>query len=181
MDPLTAQVMQPGIHWAGLLRPESLHLKARELFKRYQPRVPFGLTVVELPRLKPRLVRGEDVRWEHLAATASIPMAFPPVGILGRHYIDGGFPAGALPLWAAREMGAARAVAVMCLTSLPFRVMRRILPTHQDPGNMEVIRFEPSEPLGSLRDAIVWSAANIRRWIDLGERDANRALLSITM
>jgi predicted acylesterase/phospholipase RssA len=181
LDPLTAQVMQYGLHRSGLLRPDSLRKKARELFDRYQPRMPFGLTVVEVPRLKPTLVRGEQVTWQHLAATAAIPMAFPPVTISGHRYIDGGFPAGALPLWAAREMGATRAMAVMCLTTFPFRLMRRLLPVRQNTGDLQVIRFEPSEPLGSLRDAIFWKAANITRWIELGERDANRALLSITM
>jgi len=40
-----------------------------------------------------------------------------------------------------------------------------------------VMQFEPSAPPGSLRDAAVWSAANIHRWIEPGERDALRASL----
>jgi hypothetical protein len=42
---------------------------------------------------------------------------------------------------------------------------------------LEVIRIEPSVPLGSLRDTAVWSLANIRRWIELGECDGARAVL----
>ena len=30
---------------------------------------------------------------------------------------------------------------------------------------MQVIRLEPSEPLGPLRGAVAWSAANIERWM----------------
>jgi predicted acylesterase/phospholipase RssA len=181
MDPRLAQVMQPGIHRSGILRPDAMHQKARELFARYQPRIPFGLTMVEVPRFKPRLVRDSEITWQHLAATASIPLCFPPVAILGRNYVDGGFPGSALPLWAAEEMGATRAIAVLCLTTLPFRILRHVVPSRRSSSTLEVIRFEPSEPLGSLHEAISWRAANIARWIDLGERDANRTLLSITM
>jgi predicted acylesterase/phospholipase RssA len=181
MDPRTAQLMQPGLHCSGILRPDAMHQKARELFDRYRPRLPFGLTVMEVPRFQTRLVRAPEITWQHLAATASIPLCFPPVTILGRNYVDGGFPCNALPLWAAAEMGATRAMAVLCLTTLPFRMLRRVVPPRKFSSALEVIRFEPSEPLGSLHEAISWSAANVARWIDLGERDANRTLLSITM
>jgi NTE family protein len=173
--------MQPGLHRSGILRPEHMHEKAQELFQRYQPRVPFGLTMVQLPGFHNQLVRDSAITWQHLAATASVPLCFPPVKIDGRHYIDGGFPGSALPLWAAEEMGATRAIAVLCLTTLPFRILRHMAPSRGSSPALEVIRFEPSESLGSLREAISWTAANVARWIALGERDANRALLSITM
>jgi len=32
----------------------------------------------------------------------------------------------------------------------------------------------PSEPMGSLKDAIRWKRENALRWIELGERDALR-------
>jgi hypothetical protein len=44
---------------------------------------------------------------------------------------------------------------------------------------LEVIRIEPSERLGSLYDALVWNAKNVARWIELGERDALRAMTSV--
>jgi len=181
MDPRTASVMQPGIHRCGILRPDTMHQKARELFARYRPRISFGLTVTEIPRFRPTLVRDSEITWEHLAATASVPLCFPPVTILGRHYVDGGFPGSALPLWAAEQMGATRAIAVLCLTTLPFRILRHVAPARRSSPALEVIRFEPSEPLGSLREAVSWTAANVARWIKLGERDANRTLLSFTM
>jgi NTE family protein len=181
MRPEMAEVMRPGLHRHGFLHPENLHAQARKLFERFQPKMPYGLTMVALPAMKPRLVLGADVTWRHLAATASIPLAFPPVEIDGHSYVDGGFPGSALPLWAAEEMGATRAVAVLCLNTLPFRMLRHVVPSHPPSSALEVIRFEPSEGLGSLLDAMFWKPANVARWIELGERDAIRTLHSITM
>jgi len=180
LDPLTAKIMQPKLHRFGVLGPKFLEEKARDLFSRFQPRMPFGLTVVEVPRLRPRLVRDVEITWQYLAATASIPLGFPPVEIEGVRYVDGGL-VGALPLWAAERMGATRAIALNCLTTLPFQLLRRVLPPPKAAPTLEVIRIEPSLPLGSLKDATVWTEANIRRWIELGEMDGNRAVISFTM
>ena len=103
LDPLTARLMQPGLHSCGLLRREALDAKARELAARFQPCMPFGLTIVELPGLAVRLVRGEEITWQHLAAACAIPFGFPPVRIGGKLYVDGGLKGG-LPLWAAEQM-----------------------------------------------------------------------------
>jgi NTE family protein len=157
-----------------------MHAKARELFERFTPRMPFGMTLVELPRLRVRLVREHEVTWQHLAASSSIPLAYPPVKIDGRRYVDGGLRS-SLPLWAAEEMGATEAIAVNCLTSWPFRALRAVMRPRRPSPNLRVTRIEPSEKLGSLRDALVWSPDNITRWIDLGERDANRVLSSVRM
>ena len=179
LDPLTARLMQPGLHASGFLLPGPLHAKARELFERYQPRLPFGLTVVEVPRFRTRLVRDSAITWRHLAATCAIPLGFPPVVIEGKRYVDGGLLA-ALPLRAAEEMGATRAIAVNALTTLPFRALRRVLRPRRPSAALEVIRIEPSTSLGTLRDAARWSRGNIERWIAQGERDGHRALDSIT-
>jgi NTE family protein len=179
MDPLTAHLMEPGLHSTGVLRPHSLFAKARELFVRFHPRVPFGLTVVEIPRLRAVLVRDSEIEWQHLAATCAIPLAFPPLRIAGKTYVDGGL-LGALPLWAAEEMGATRAFAVNCLTTWHFRTLRTVMPQRKPSAALEVILIEPSRPLGSLHDAVVWTPANIERWIALGEQDAERVMCSIT-
>jgi NTE family protein len=171
MDPRTARL---------ILRPKALHEKARDLFARFQPRVPFGLTVVELPRLRARLVRDSEITWRHLAATASVPPILRPVRIQGNFFLDGGL-AGALPLWAAEEMGATRAIAVNALTTPLFRLLRKALPARRPSAALEVIPIEPSTRLGSVWDAVRWSPANVERWIEQGERDANRAATSITM
>jgi NTE family protein len=180
LDPLTAGLIQPGLHACGLLRPDALHAKARQLAAQFQPRMPFGLTMVEIPRLRVRLVRDREITWRHLAATCAILGGFPPVRVDGRLYVDGGLKGG-LPLWAAEQMGARRAIALNVLTALPFRVLRRLLPPRRPSSALEVLVIEPSMPLGPLGHAVCWSRDRIRRWIELGERDGNRAMSSITM
>ena len=180
LDPATGKIMRFGLHSTGFLQGEPLRAKARELFERFQPRVPFALTTVELPWLRCHIVRDRDITWQHLAASCAIPCAFPPVEIGGRHYVDGGFR-GALPLWAAEELGATRAVALNVLNTPVFRLLHRAMRQRRAGGSLEVIRIEPSRRLGSLYDAVRWTAGNIERWIAQGEQDAKRAVSSITM
>jgi NTE family protein len=163
----------------AVLRPEPLHAKAHELFDRYRPRIPFGLTLVEVPSLRIRLVRDSEITARHLAAACAIPFGFPPVRIQGKLYVDGGLRS-SLPLSAAEAMGATHAVALNVLTTPIFRLLRQTMRAPQASPALEVVRLEPSEPLGSIRDALVWSEANIKRWIALGEADGNRAATSIT-
>jgi len=179
-DPLLAKLMRLGLHASGILSPEPLHQKARKLFDEYRPMLPFGLTMVEVPGLGLKLVRDGEITWQHLAATASIPFCFPPMKIGDRRYVDGGFR-GSLPLWAAEEMGATRAIALNCLTTWPFRLLRAVMQPRQASQALEVVRVEPSYPLGSIRDASVWDSENVRRWIELGEKDGIKAMSSITM
>jgi predicted acylesterase/phospholipase RssA len=179
LDPRMAGLMQPGLHAGGILKPDALHRKARELYHRFQPRIPFALTMVEVPRLRVRLFRESEIAWEHLAGTSSIPFCFPPVRIAGKRYVDGGLR-GALPLWAAAEMGANRAIAVNALIHPLFRLLHRAMLARQPAPGLDAIRIEPSRPLGPLWDAMVWSKGNIERWIRMGEEDGNRAVTSIS-
>jgi predicted acylesterase/phospholipase RssA len=174
-EQLVEQWLDPSLTSIRFRRPEGLYQKARDLWSRLRPQVPFGLTMVEMPRLRLRLVREREITWQHLAATCSIPLFFPPVSIEGRAYVDGGL-LGALPVWAAQEMGASRVIAVNCLNQWPFRVARAILPLRRPRPGLEILSITPAESLGSLQDAIRWSRSNIERWIQLGERDASRAL-----
>ena len=147
--------MQPGLHRAGILRPDALHRKAHELAERFRPRIPFGLVMVEVPSMRLRLVRGPEITWRHLAATCSIPFCFPPVRIDGRYYVDGGWR-GALPLWGAEAMGARRAIAVNAWTVGPFRLLHRVAGRRASAA-LEVIRLEPSQPLGSFVASMRWT------------------------
>jgi NTE family protein len=180
LDPATGEVMRFGLHATGFLEGEPLRAKARELFQRFSPRVPFALTTVELPSLRSQIVRDRDITWQHLAACCAIPLAFPPMEIGGRRYVDGGLRAG-LPLWAAEELGARRAVALNVLNTPGFRLLHRMMRGKRAGNSLEVVRIEPSRRLGSLRDAVRWNAGNIERWIAQGEQDAKRAVSSITM
>jgi NTE family protein len=158
-------------------RPHRMYEKAREICERYPTRTAFGLTMVEVPSLRLHIVREHEITWRHLAASGSIPCVFPPVNIDGRRYVDGGFRGG-VPLWAAEQLGATRAIALNVLNTPLFRVMRRTMWARDASAALDVIRIEPSERLGSIYDALVWNAKNIERWIALGERDARRAMTS---
>jgi NTE family protein len=180
-DPSTAHIMSFGLHATGFLNGAPLRAKARELFERFRPRIPFALTTVELPSLRSRIVRDSEMTWEHLAATASIPLAFPPMEIGGRRFVDGGFRAG-LPLWAAEELGADDALALNVLNTVEFRVLQVLLWRRRRIGRLRVKQLEPSRRLGSLREAMQWNPNNIERWIAQGEEDARRSgITSITM
>jgi NTE family protein len=180
LDGRTGQIMRFGLAAGGFLRPEPLHAKARELFAAYRPRIPFALTMVEVPSMRIRLVRDSEITAEHLAAACAIPLGFPPVRIHGKLYVDGGLR-GSLPLRAAEMMGAERAIALNVLTAPIFRMLRKSKWVPRAGPTLRATVLEPSEPLGSVRDALVWSAANIERWIALGERDGERAAASIPL
>ena len=170
LDPLTAHLM----------RHAALHKKARHLFATYRPQIPFGLTIVDLFKFRPKLVRDSAIEWRHLAATCSIPFVFPSMRIEGRRFVDGGL-LGALPLWAAEEMGATRAIALNCLNTRSFRLLHRTMRWRiPRAASLDVIRVEPSIPLGSMLDTGIWSRAKIERWIAQGEQDGARALPSIS-
>lgn len=176
LDPRTAQILRFNLHRSGFLSGAPLLEAAREMYDRYRPRMPFALTIVELPSLRSHIVREDEVTWRHLAATAAIPFGFPPVKIGNRFYVDGGLRAG-LPLWAAESLGARRALAMNVLTTPAFRMLYRVMHGKRASSAMQVTRLEPSRPLGSVRDALVWNRSNIERWIEQGRQDAS----SITM
>ena len=179
-EELEREWMDSSLASLRVLRTEPLHRRARDLWSRFRPCVPFGLVVVETPRFRELLVRDAEITWRHLAATASIPGLFSPVRIDGHLCVDGGL-LGALPLWGAQEMGATRAIGINCLRGFPSRILRRVLWRRPPPIALEVVSIIPSERLGSLRDSVVWSRTKVERWIELGERDGKQALRSITI
>jgi NTE family protein len=163
----------------GIVKSEPIEALIRELHRRWPPRVDFGVVVTDTLRLRPVLVRTPDVEWQHLAASTAMIGIYRQHRIAGCVYSDGGL-LHALPVWAAVEMGATRVLAVNCLAKMPSAVVRGVVKTFRrvaswrmpaPPANVELIRIEPSEDLGSARSAFVWSRANVERWIRLGERD----------
>jgi NTE family protein len=180
LDPRTAKIMEIGLHRSGFLRPAMLYEKARELFARTRPKIPFALTMVEVPSMRLRVVRDREITAEHLAASCAIPFGFPPVRIGAKLYVDGGLRGG-LPLWAAEKMGANRAIALNVLNTPGFRLLHKTMWGRRPSKALAIRTIEPSARLGTLRDAIVWRHENVRRWIERGEQDANRALTSVRM
>jgi NTE family protein len=161
-------------------RPHRLYEKAQMLCEKYASRAAFALTVVEVPSLRRHIVREAEICWQHLAASGSIPGVFPAVKIDGRRYVDGGLRGG-LPLWAAEKLGATRVVALNVLNTRFFRFLHGVMLDNQPSAALDVTVIEPSEPLGSIYDAVVWDPRKIARWMELGERDALRAMSSVRM
>lgn len=172
-DELCAFWMEPAI---GRLR--DLPRTVRTLMDRYQLRMEYALTLTELTRLKPHIVRGGEVTWRHLTASCAIPGVMPQRRIDGRWYTDGGL-LNPLPVWAAVELGATRIVGVQALPEVPSRVLkpfvkgfRRVFGHHPPvPSGVELVVVEPERTLGSVRDALVWKRSNVERWIAQGEED----------
>ena len=183
MDRLHWRIPRPPLE--GCLDSDRLEGAIREIYEKYRPLVDFGVVVTETFRLRPRLFRLPDVSWHHLAASVGMICIFRQYRIDGRVYSDGGL-LGALPVWAAAEMGADRIVAVNCLPALPSALMtagiktvQRLAPWRRPviPNSVEVSEIRPeSASLGSLRDSMVWTERNARRWIEQGRTDARKWL-----
>jgi NTE family protein len=179
--------LRPALPWRGFFDPKPLARHIQNLFARFQPRVPFAATMVEVPRLRQVLVRGERMTPAHLMASCAIPCGFPPVRIGGKFYVDGGLLS-VVPLWAAVELGATRAVVVNALPLMPSRFLRATVgafralaaPRARFPG-LEVIEIRPSASLGSVHDVTTWSEENVLRWIAQGERDAATAIGGVAL
>jgi predicted acylesterase/phospholipase RssA len=165
------------------------HLPAniRRMMAHYMPRIPFAITATELPRMKPRIFRDSEITWQHLAASCALPIALPQVRIGETWYSDGGL-LGALPLWAAAELGADRILGLQALPESPSWWLRQMVRAFRGvaghnppvPPGVRVQEIRPGRPLGSARDTIQWKRSNIERWLDQGAEDARRAVTEKT-
>jgi NTE family protein len=181
LDPRCAELMRPHAKrrlWQTFFNPQPLEQVIQEMASNYTPRVPFALTLTELPRLRPRLFQTPDVTWRHILASCAVPIGYPPVRIDGRSYCDGGL-LNVLPLWAASRLGADCAIAVNVLPNKPLtalrasvRMVRLLAPREPQSSGIEVLRIVPDPPLGRLQDAITWSPETARRCIARGRADA---------
>jgi len=188
MDPSAAAFLQlrvPILPWRACFDHGSFLHHIQELFAVFRPQLPCGVVMIDLLRRRPRLMQSPDIRWEHLAAACAIPLGLPPVRVDGRLYVDGGL-LNVAPLWAAREMGAERAVVVNALPRLQsplvravVGVMRSISPLTPEPRDLEVVTITPSVPLGTLWESVRWTRDAVLRSIDRGAADARRALSEI--
>ena len=188
LDPSAGDALKlfPNHGWRnGWFDPAPLRAQAERLFREYRPRMPYGLVMVRLRSLSAQLVRHPDVTPAHLQATCSIPLFLPAVQIGGRRYLDGGLFE-KVPIWAAVEMGATRIIAI---DSMPTRVGKWWLhlginiayafkPPRRYPAELDLTIISPSGSLGDANDAVFWKRENVERWVDMGMRDAVRALTS---
>ncbi|SRR5579871_482416 len=184
-DPATAAFLKlrpPLQRWRGLFDGTSFTRGVQEIYSRHRPQIPIGVVLTEVPRMVPRLFQNDEITWQHLAAACAIPLGLPPQRIRRRWYVDGGL-LGALPLWAASQMGAARAIAVNSLPFLPSRLMRSgvgvvrgVSPRVPSAGALHVVTIVPEGGLGTVSDAIRWSRQNVDRMIERGAADARRVM-----
>lgn len=166
--------------WRNLEQKRPQHL-IRQLHSDFSPRIDYGLVVTDTLRLRPRIFRGPDLTWRHLAASAAVPGLHGQQWIDRRLYSDGGL-LGALPLWAAVEMGADRIIAINALPKMPSVIVRKLAGAIQAISRFrpvipsEVIQIAPSEPLGPVTDMLYWNRDNAERWIAQGIHDASLGL-----
>src|ERR1700724_2788432 len=117
LDPASGELMpyrRPRLSWKGVFAPQPLHNRAKYLLDHYSLRTDYGVVLVHLSSLRPKLFRNQEVTARHLVASCAVPGGFPPVRIGGALYLDGGVLE-TLPIWAAEQMGATRVIAVNAL------------------------------------------------------------------
>jgi NTE family protein len=131
--------------------------------------VRFGAVVTELIRTTPRLVtsgRLVDV----IRASSAVPGLFPPVTLEGTRCIDGGVLSN-LPVWAARQLGADRVIAVRFSGDPRWRRWLESRDTHPARGQHADLTITVD-----TRELSSWSAADVPVMIERGYRTAEAAL-----
>jgi NTE family protein len=154
------------------------------LMERYPLRTDYALTLTDLLVMKPRIVRGADVTWQHLAASCAIPGLIPQRRIGGRWYSDGGL-LNPLPVWAAVRLGATEVIGVHALPEIPSPVLRPFVMGFRGvfghhpplPEGVQLVTIQPQGALGSVRDALSWRRENVERWIGEGAESAKNISL----
>jgi NTE family protein len=186
LDPASSNLMpyrRQRLPWSSVFDPQPLRSRAKFLVDHYSPRVDYGVVLVQLPSLRPKLFRNTEVTWQHLVASCAVPGGFPPVRIGGALYMDGGVLE-ALPLWAAGEMGATRVIAVNAskfvapwAVGIVIKGVRRLAKVRPRlPGDPPVTLITPAGYLGKFLDGATWRRENILRWMEQGEADATAAM-----
>ena len=192
LDPASGELMAhrvPWTPWRGLFDPSGLEATAKSLMNTYKLQMEYGVALIELPALCRKVVSNGDVTWRHLVASCAAPVGFAPLRIDGRLYCDGGLLE-ATPIWAALAMGATRVIAVNASRFIPLPGVPLLVKAVRAIGRvaghaplraegLDVVTITPQDPLGKMLDGAKWREERIRRWIDLGERDAAAALESI--
>jgi len=128
--------------------------------------------------MRPRLFRGDEIEWTHIAASCAVPLFLQHFRIGGKLYTDGGL-IDPLPVWAALEMGATRVIGVNLLKDRPpllDRLMRsaqrfaKYSPALLD--SIDFVEIAPIRSLGTPKDAMYWKQEMCELWIQYGRRDA---------
>lgn len=103
-----------------------------------------------------------------LLASSAIPLVFKPVKIDGQYYIDGGVLDN-LPIRPVYQLG--------CNLIFVVHLSRKAVINHSRFPGARVLEIVPQEDLGSMIDGTLdFTAAGIRRRIEMGYRDAMRIM-----
>jgi NTE family protein len=161
--------------FAGFFDTTDLQQTIRDVYESFQPRVHYAMVVTDLMRLRPVILRGNQMSWQHLVASTAILGLFDQVRLGGRYYSDGGLLI-AQPLWAAAEMGASKILMIDILPEAPGNVarvlcgaIRFVSPFRaRVPAEVEVIRITPPGLLGPPSSSLYWTRANAQAWIQAG-------------
>jgi len=163
-------------HQPNLASFRHLPTTIQDLMRLHPLRLDYAVVLTDLLRLKPKIFRGVEVTWRHLAASCAIPGLLPQRKIGGRWYTDGGL-LNPLPVWAAVELGATRIVALHALPEIPSRTLKpfvkgfRAVVGHAPPlpPGVDLTLIKTRGALGTLHDALRWKKENIDRWIESGQ------------
>jgi NTE family protein len=163
----------------GVFDTTPLQRAIREVYESFQPRTHYAMVVTDLLKLRPHVLRGNEVSWQHLVASTAIIGLFDQVRLGGRIYSDGGLLS-AVPLWAAAEMGATKALVINVLPAPPGTIartfvgaMRMLSPFRASvPPGVDVVRLAPPKLLGAPLESIYWTRSNAEAWIRAGEEQA---------
>jgi NTE family protein len=170
----------------GVLDTTPLQAAIRGVYESFEPRTQFAMVLTDLMKLRPVVLRGNAVSWQHLVATTAIIGLFDQVRLGGRVYSDGGLLS-AVPLWVAAEMGATRALVIDLLPRPPGNVarvfvgaMRMLSPFRAHvPDGIKVVRLTPPGLLGSPLQSLYWTRPNAQAWIRAGQDQASAIKHSI--
>lgn len=163
----------------GIIDATRLEGWIEALYTRCSPRIPFAVALTRMPSLRLETVEHPHVTWRHLAASCAVPLLLPMQQIDGALYADGGLVV-ALPMWAARRVGATRVISINLLANQsPLtryrwgRRMRDALTAFNRPSReCEVIDISPAPRLGGYGEMMDWRKEKIEQWIERGRRDA---------
>lgn len=158
----------------GILEYAEIERWIRRIHAEYHPQMEYYAILTDLLRMKPRMVEGRDVRWQHLAASCALFGLLPQQRIDQRIYTDGG-ATGALPLWTAGPVQATHVVALSSMPRMPWPIRTALKPFRASKGrpkhpNTHILG--PSRELGGWRDAFFFGKRNVQEWIELGRHDA---------
>ena len=169
----------PKTVFGGVLDSEPLQRVIQDIHRSFQPRIDYAMVLTDLLQLRPRVFPACEVTWQHLVATTAIVGIFDQMRIGRRLYSDGGLLS-AVPIWAAAERGATKALVIDVLPESPGAIakifvgcMRLISPFRAVvPASMATVKVGPATLLGSPTESLYWSRENVEKWISQGERDA---------